>query len=74
MGQTDGDSFFADDNGMVWTWVYICPHCDAELASKGLIDNMGFDGDDIIGCAECGRDVSVDAAQLILIDELGNRG
>lgn len=74
MGQTDDGTFsVCDEHGMIWTWVYICPYCDAELASMRLVDDMDLYDDDIIGCDECHMDVSVELASLILIDMDGNR-
>ena len=74
MGQTDGTFSVCDENGMIWTWTYICPYCDEELATMRLVDSMNLDDDDIIGCDECNMDVSIEAAPLVLIDMDGNRG
>lgn len=70
---TDTTFKFYDENGVLWIWVYICPYCGDELATMRLIDLMGLDGDDIIGCDACRRDVPVDDAQTVLIDTDGNR-
>ncbi|HEY6020601.1 MAG TPA: hypothetical protein VIY48_12140 [Candidatus Paceibacterota bacterium] len=73
MGQTDTTYRFYDADGRLWEWLYTCPHCDDILATQRLVEMMGLDGDDIIGCDGCTRDVSVDGACLVLFDEDGNR-
>lgn len=73
MGQTDGYSF-SDENGMIWTWIYICPFCGQTLATQRLVDDsMNLGPDDVIGCDDCGVDVSVEAAPLVLEDMDGSR-
>ena len=74
MGQTDNGYKVIDVDGTVWTWTYICPGCDTVLATQQIVESMNLEGDDIIGCDECGEDISIDAAWLILIDGEGNRG
>lgn len=73
MGQTDERSF-RDADGRLWTWVYVCPFCDRELATQRLVDDeMNLSPDDVIGCDGCGSDVSVETAELVMIDSDGNR-
>lgn len=74
MGQTDGTYKVIDHDGMEWTWVYVCPFCDAELATLRLVESMNLEPDDIIGCDQCCVDVSIEASALILVDVDGNRG
>jgi transcription elongation factor Elf1 len=73
MGQTD-DWSFSDEHGMLWTWIYICPYCGQTLATRHLVDySMNLSPDDIIGCDDCGLDISVEAAPLILENLDGER-
>lgn len=73
MGQTNEYSF-ADEDGAIWTWVYICPECENVLATQRLVDeSMGLGPDDVIGCDDCGIDVTVEMAQLVIEGPDGER-
>lgn len=61
MGQTESDYYhYWDRQNERFTSVLLCPTCDAVLCTERLADQL--DADTVIGCDDCGLDVTVEMA------------
>lgn len=68
---TTDNGRFTDENGMLWTWWYICPYCGEPLCTEAWADRLNIG--ETIGCDSCHIDVTVDDATMCLYDENGTR-